>query len=120
MGKNWLFSSEFRTCINDNEPEAEQVGGSFTPVKNFADSANVVFAGVSIKQFPKDADQGLIIEFLCRNGLPEDKTDAVTIKPNGTVIIKNLDNDTSKMLMDAIHGKAQRNVLAISEQKTPT
>ena len=63
------------------------------------------YGEVSIKQMPKDKDQGEIIEFLCRSGLSEDKKDNITFKTNGAIVVKNLTDDESKSLIDAIHGK---------------
>ena len=60
---------------------------------------------MSVKQFPRETDQGEVVEFLCRTGLPEDKKDDIIFKSHGTVTIRNLDNATSKMLIEAIHGK---------------
>ena len=54
---------------------------------------------------PKDKDQGEIIEFLCRSGLSEDKKDNITFKTNGAIVVKNLTDEESKSLIDAIHGK---------------
>jgi hypothetical protein len=89
--------------IVDCDQEVEQVE-QFTPVK-VQPIDEEKYAGVSIRQFPKDTDQGDIIDFLCSNGLPEDKKDETIIKANGIVTIKNLDNATSRQLIEAIHGK---------------
>ena len=48
------------------------------------------FAGVSIKQFPKGTDQGLIMEFFMKCGLPESDKDKVNFGGKGTVTIKDL------------------------------
>ena len=86
--------------------EAEQVKevSEFTPVKG-PEGAVEKYAGVSIRQFPKDTDHGDIVDFVCRAGLPEEKKSEIMIKSNGAVTIKNLDNETSKILIEAIHGK---------------
>ena len=76
---------------------------AFTPVKARVDDA--VFAGVHIKQLPREYDQGEVIEFLCRSGLPENKRDEAIFNTNGSITIKNLDNDTSRVLIEAIHGQ---------------
>ena len=90
--------------VNDNtEEEHVQQVDAFTPAKSRADDA--VFAGVHIKQFPREYDQGEVMEFLCRSGLPENKKDEAIFNSNGSVTIKNLDNDTSRVLMEAIHGQ---------------
>ena len=93
---------ELDNVSNDDEAD-ELVGESFTPDARVP--VNEIFAGVSIKHFPKDTDQGEVTEFLCTNGLPADKTDDILFKPNGTVIVKNLDNKSSQSLIAAIHGK---------------
>ena len=63
------------------------------------------YAGVCIKQFHRDTDHGDIMEFLCASGLPAENKDDIVIKTNGVVSIRNLDNTTSKILIEAIHGK---------------
>ena len=79
-----------------------QTGGGFTP-----DTSK--FTGVLVKQFPKDTDNGSIIEFLVTSGLPEDQTEQVLIKQNGHVTIKNLENSVCKMLIENIHNKKYLN-----------
>ena len=86
------------------EPVGIQEGGIFTPVK-YPEENVEKYAGVRVKQFPKDMDDGNIIEFLCRLGLPEAKKDNVKIKANGIVTIKSLDNEESNFLIESIHGK---------------
>ena len=81
------------------EPVGIQEGGIFTPVK-YPEENVEKYAGVRIKQFPKDMDDGEIIEFLCRLGLPEAKKDNVKIKANGIVTIKSLDNEESNFLIE--------------------
>ena len=63
------------------------------------------YAGVSIRQFPKETNHGDIIDFACRSGLPEEKKEEIIIKNNGVVTIRNIDNATSKLLIETIHGK---------------
>lgn len=87
----------------ENEAEEDNNVEAFTPPK--APNPFEVFVGVSIKQFPKETDQGEIMELLCKCRLPVNKTDAVLIKPNGIVTIRNLDDDTCKALIASIHGK---------------
>ena len=77
---------------------------NFTPMKVQSFPVEK-FAGVRIKQFPRDIDQGDIIEYLCHNGLPEDKKESVQINSNGTVIIKDLDHYIVEFLINSIHGK---------------
>ena len=84
-----------------------QTGGGFTPAKVFSDTSK--FTGVLVKQFPKDTDNGSIIEFLVTSGLPEDQTEQVLIKQNGHVTIKNLENSVCKMLIENIHNKKYLN-----------
>ena len=94
-------------CPEDsyNIDESEiQTADKFTPnkVQQFPTEK---FTGVNIKQFPRDADHGHIIEFLCENGLPEDKKECVKINSNGIVHISNLDNYIVDFLINSIHGK---------------
>ena len=90
----------------ENEVEVEQIviGGTFTPVKVPSGPVEK-YNGVRIKQFPRETDQGQIMEFLCLNGLPDVKKDNVIIRENGSVTIRDLDNDTCRNLIEAIHGK---------------
>lgn len=80
-----------------------QAGGVFTPTKVFSEPGK--FAGVTIKQFPKDTDSGDIMEFLANAGLPETNKESVLIKSNGYVTIKNLGNDVCRVLIENIHNK---------------
>ena len=86
--------------------EAEQVKEvtQFTPVKE-PEGAKEKYAGVSIRQFPKETDHGEIVDFICEAGLPVEKRDEIIIKNNGAVTIKNLDNEISRALIEVIHGK---------------
>ena len=93
-----------RDIIEDIGPNTEQVGGSFTPLKVYSGDVDK-YAGVSIRQFPRDTDQGEIVEFLCKEGLPEDKKDDISFQAKGVVAISNLDNVTSRLLIETIHGK---------------
>ena len=63
------------------------------------------FTGVSVKTFPKEVDTGEIIDFLVKAGLPESKTDNVTISSRGTATVRDLENSECLLLIDAIHGK---------------
>ena len=93
-------NSEF---VNDViSEENEEVVDSFTPAKA---SAGQEFGGVTIRNLPKDADHGLVTEFLCKNGLPAEKSDEIRFKTNGSVTIKSLKNETCQALIAAIHGK---------------
>jgi hypothetical protein len=63
--------------IDVESEDVEQVG-QFTPAKvPVADPEN--YAGVSIRQFPKETDHGDIIDFACRSGLPEEKKEEIII-----------------------------------------
>lgn len=91
---------EVRNELEENIVETE----FFTPSRVTV-SDEEMFAGVSIRQFPKDLDQGEVMEFLCQHGLIEAKKDETIFKSNGVVTIPNLDNETCKAMIAAIHGK---------------
>ena len=80
-------------------------GETFTPPKVSLNTAK--FTGVSVKQFPKDIDSGEIIEFLIECGLPESKTEDITINSRGTAVVRNLENSECLELIAAIHGKTK-------------
>ena len=82
-------------------------GGKFTPVKVHTEPEK--FAGVAVKQFPKDTDSGDIMDFLIRSGLPESAKESVMIKSNGAVTIKNLENHVCLALIENIHNKKNFN-----------
>ena len=89
----------------ENESSHDIIRGeTFTPAKPVSDVVNK-FTGVSIKQFPKDCDNGEIMEFLIKSGLPENKKDNVTINKNGTVLITDIGNIHCIALINAIHEK---------------
>ena len=72
-----------------NDEHVSQEGGHFTPVKGpVQDSA--VFAGVSVRTFPRETDHAEIVEFLIFSGLSESHKDSISIKPNGSVIVDKL------------------------------
>ena len=88
-----------------NEDHANQnVGQQFTPVKG-PEEHNDKFAGVCVKQFPKDTDHGEIVEFLINSGLAETHKESIMIKTNGTVMINNLQSSECQVLITAIHNK---------------
>ena len=91
---------------NTNSPDiiAQQAGGVFTPKKG-PEVATLSFTGVSIRQFPRGTDQGVIVEFLVNSGLPESKKESITFTTNGGVMIKDLENRHCKELIEVIHGK---------------
>ena len=64
------------------------------------------YAGVRVSSFPKNIDNGLIIEFLIHSGLPACNKDDISIKSNGSVMINNLTNDVCLSLINAIHNKS--------------
>ena len=97
-------SADLNASLNAEEDEIEQVGGVFTPAKAPVRDGQT-YVGVLVSRFPKGIDHGQIMEFLCRCSLPEEKKGAVLIKENGKVTIKNLSNDESDLLIDAINGK---------------
>ena len=82
----------------------QQNGGTFTPTKDPNSNASK-FTGVSVKQFPKGADHGEIMEFLVERGLPDSKKEQVNISNSGTAIIRNLENEECLTLIESIHGK---------------
>ena len=63
------------------------------------------FAGITLKNFPKDADQAELVDLLIDAGLPEEKIELVKVCFNGTVTIRGLDNELSLDLIGFIHGK---------------
>ena len=80
----------------------QQEGGYFTPAKGSTTPEK--YTGVSIKHFPRNTDDGLIMEFLIESGLPESKKENVNIH-RGIATVKDLDNEECKTLIDAIHGR---------------
>ena len=52
-----------------------------------------------------DTDPGDIMELLMHSGLPEESKDCVTIRPNGSVYVSNIENQVCRDLIDNIHGK---------------
>ena len=83
---------------------AQQAGGIFTPKKG-PEVVTDFFKGVSIKQFPRGTDQGVMIEFLVNSGLPEHKRNKVTFTSNDGVMIRDLENKECQHLINFIHGK---------------
>ena len=83
-----------------------QTYDQFTPVKpqiQVQDTSK--YAGVRVSSFPKNTDDGQIIEFLINSGMPESFKENVAIKPNGTVMIEHLPNEVCLTLIEAIHSK---------------
>ena len=86
------------------DSEEELVTETFTPSKvNVNEDQN--YNGVTIRQFAKNFDQGKVMEFLLSNGLPENKKDNVFFKPNGVVVVDNLEKSACLTIIDSIHGK---------------
>ena len=104
------YSPAANTEIVEEESEMiefnDQEVNSFTPVK-FQTCDETKYAGVCIKQIPRNTDQGLVMEFLCQSGLPEEKKSGVRFKANGSVDIDDLDSATCKVLIEAIHGRSK-------------
>ena len=93
--------------IDDEDKERHAIGNEFTPVKVISEPEK--FTGVSVRQFPKETDPGDIVEFLVMSGLPEVLKESVLIKGNGTVTIRNLENETCLQLISNIHNKKHFN-----------
>ena len=81
----------------------QQMGGKFTPPKRVTEPEK--FSGVSIKQIPKETDHGDLMEFLVRAGLPDHLKESVEIKGNGSVSIKNIENQVCIKLINNIHNQ---------------
>ena len=75
----------------------------FTPEKQVSEPEK--FSGVCVKNFPKDMDNGKIMEFLIKAGMPENFRDSAEIKNNGSVVLKNLDNVVCLDMIGNIHNK---------------
>ena len=91
--------------LNDeiNEEHVVQDGGLFTPVKLPTDPDK--FGGICVKMIPKETDQAEVIEFLITSGLSETNKENISFKPNGTVMVNNLENTECEVLIAAIHTK---------------
>ena len=87
-----------------NDEHVCQNGGLFTPVQVPAQDTSKC-AGVSVKTFPKETDHAEIVEFLIYSGLSEDHKDDISIRHNGSVIIKNLQSMEFETLIAAIHNQ---------------
>ena len=114
-----------------SETEGLITGATFTPPKTVSDPEN--FDGISLRNFPKEADHGDIMEFLIKSGLPTDVKEKVYIKPYGTDNIDNIDNMLCQQLINKLHQvkfcdrkifcrgiislTPQRNVQAASDQE---
>ena len=97
------YSPKNTDCVNDattEQSEEVEVVDTFTPAKAPTEQ---VFVGVTIRNLPRDADHGLVTEFLHQNGLPADKSDDIMFKSNGSISIKHLNNETCQALIAGIH-----------------
>ena len=62
------------------------------------------WGGVTLKWFPKGADNGDIRSFLITHGLPETHQD-ILFESKGQVVIQQLSADICKLLSDSVNGK---------------
>ena len=88
----------------DNTVITEQDGGSFTPPKQ-QQLKEACYTGLCIKSFPKDIEQCQIIDILLESGLPDTYIEDVSFKTNGTVVIKNLEEEICSTMTLALHNK---------------
>ena len=56
-------------AIDEEDATVEQVVEAFSPVK-VTSMDEGKYAGVTIRQFPRDVDHGEVMKFLCNSGLP--------------------------------------------------
>ena len=94
--------------IESNDSKLEELecqeGGSFTPPKvHPLDTGK--FTGVTIQQFPKDSDQGEIVEFFINCGLSENFRENIKFGSRGIVTINEISNKDCLTLIDVIHKK---------------
>ena len=87
----------------DDEQPVSQDGGEFTPQKLFSDRDK--FTGVVVKNIPKEADHGEVVEYLVQSGLPECKRDDITFSNGGQVFVRDLGNAECLAIIDSIHLK---------------
>ena len=92
---------EMAAVYDDHGDYPEQEGGIFTPVKQISNPDS--FAGVSIRQIPRETDSGEIMELLATSGLPDNLKDNVAITANGVVNIINLNNAICLALIEKLH-----------------
>ena len=91
---------------NDTKLEelVHQEGGSFIPPKvHPLDTSK--FTGVTIKQLPRDADQGEVVEFLINCGLSENHRDKIKFGIKGIITIIDISNRDCLALIGVIHEK---------------
>ena len=100
-------SSQLKQISEEEQEEAsanEQDGGTFTPAQKLS-TLNRNYNGIHIKSFPADTDHCQIVELLIKAGLPIENISDVEIKPNGNVLVANLETDISNLLIKELHGK---------------
>ena len=95
-------SSEHVQEKNEDQP-ASQDGGYFTPQKVFSDKEK--FTGVVVKNIPKEADHGEVVEYLVQSGLPDFKREEITFTDGGQVYVRNLGNTECLAIIESIHLK---------------
>ena len=94
---------EHNDLHDESERAVQQEGGVFTPPKQVSDPEK--FSGVTVKKFPKDTDNGDIMELLVNAGLPDHIKDSVIIKSNGSVDVRNLENRICIQMIDYLHNQ---------------
>ena len=75
----------------------------YTPMKS--NSLPEQWGGLSVRNFPREDDEGEIMEFLFQSGLPETLEENVKIGNNGTVTISQVENALCQKLISDIHLK---------------
>ena len=100
---NFDFEDDEETANDERDtPAVQQDGGFFSPPKQLTQNRNA-FTGICIKTFPKDIEQGQIIDLLIDSGLPETNFDDISFKSNGSVVVKNLLAETCDIMINALH-----------------
>ena len=97
--------SQVELSPETNSEHASQESDGFTPTKAAPTQDPTRYTGVRVSTFPRDTDQGMIVEFLINSGLPESHKENVKVKQNGTVMIDNLPNKDCIALIEAVHNK---------------
>ena len=77
---------------------------NLTTPKPFPKEKVEKWGGVTLKWFPKGADNGDIRSFLITHGLPETHQD-ILFESKGQVVIQQLSADICKLLSDSVNGK---------------
>ena len=97
--------SQVELSSETNDEHTSQESNGFTPIKTAPMQDPASYTGVRVSTFPKDTDEGKIVEFLINSGLSESYKDNITIKQNGSVMIDNLPNKDCIALIEAVHNK---------------